>query len=256
MDNDSKLIFEGYKDQLITEGWAKLLMSLLAPIAAYVAGKSKMTSSLSEKIKNATDGLVDIEGIMGSPPVQFAAVFDPTGLTQWPNVEKAIKNYEDDPSSENKFLLWLSLFGTIPVIGRFRELMRGVKSSKELSLYAGFFTRFAVTILDKKMSSVFSNPKFQINVIRYINSSPEKTKRIIVSFLSLFGVKWTASALGAGVMTTSSLGSEASTNTGTKENPTTFAFSDIPNSNTVNKSDFIGKVFKNEEDGKYYRITE
>jgi hypothetical protein len=260
-DYDSKLIFESYKDQLITEAWGALLIPLLAPIGAYVAGKYELTSSFTEKIKESTNGLVDIDGLMGLLPIQIASLFDPTGVTQWPNVEKAIKEYEKEPSSWNKFSLYLSLFATIPVIGRLKILMRGVGSSRDLSLYAGTFTKFFVNILDKKMSSIFSDPKFQATVIRYINNSPEKTKRIIVSFLSLFGAKWALSALGAGTMVAASgaekqIDTDSNVTKGSSENPINVKFSDIPNSATKNKSDYVDKVFLNDKDGKYYKITE
>lgn len=104
-DDDAKLIFENYKEQLITEAWGTLLIPLLAPIGAYIAGKYELTSSFTEKLKESTNGLVDIDGLMGLLPIQIASLFDPTGITQWPNVEKAIKEYEKDPSSSNKFSL-------------------------------------------------------------------------------------------------------------------------------------------------------
>lgn len=271
-DNDSKLIFENYKNQLINEGFVALLLPLLPAIAAYIAGKYELTSAFTKKIKEATNGLLDIDSILELPPVQLATLFDPTGVTQWPNVEKAIKEYEQDPSSENKFLLYLSVFATIPVLGRLKILLRGAKSSRELSLYAGTFTKFLVNILDKKTASIFADPKFQRAVMLYINNSPERVRRIIVSFLSLFGVKWAGSAIGAGTLTAASSNetspeAEASpksqspvsstTEAGNSEqNPIPYKFSDIPNSSTKNKQDYIGKTFQNDKDGKYYIIVQ
>ena len=222
-DKDSKLIFEGYKNQLLNEGFVALLLPLLPAIGAYISGKYELTSAFTSKIKEATNGLIDIDAILELPPVQFATLFDPTGATHWPNVEKAIKAYEEDPSSSNKFTLYLSVFATIPVIGRLSILLRGAKSSRQLSLYAGTFTKFLVNILDKQTAKIFADPKFQRAVMLYMSNSPEKVRKTIVAFLSLFGVKWAASAAGAGILTSANSTSE--TSPVTKDNVKEFSIS-------------------------------
>jgi len=210
MNKDCELIFENYKNnvQLINEAVPlALLAAIAAPIAGYFSGKYSLTSDFMESIKRSTDGLIDLQGILEHPIGEFLSCLDPTGITSWPDVEKNLKKYQSDPSDENKFELLLSIFFSIPMIGRLKVLKVAWKGGSAISAASknAYVFKGIMAIIQKILNIIFSKPEFINGFKTIFKSSPKNMQEILVAVLGAIGARTLLAHVGANVaMSTSS----------------------------------------------------
>lgn len=58
-----------------------------------------------------------------------ASVFDPTGISSWPDFARAVSSYRSDPTKLNAVFLMISFTACIPVFGKFATVPRLAKAT-------------------------------------------------------------------------------------------------------------------------------
>jgi len=210
MDRDSQLIFENYKKdvQLINEAVPVLaiLAAIAAPLAAVASGNYGLTTEFMKSVKRSSNGLIDLEGLLEHPVGQFLSIFDPTGITNWPDVEKNLARYKADPSEENKFELYLSIFFSIPMIGKLK-ILKAAWAGKSAIAAAGknsYILKALMAVIEKILNIIFSKPEFKKGFGKIFRSSPEPMKQILVAILGILGARSVLANVGANVLTSAS----------------------------------------------------
>jgi hypothetical protein len=210
MDRDAQLIFENYKKdvQLINEAVPVLaiLAAIAAPIAAVASGNYGLTTEFMKSVKRSSNGLIDLEGLLEHPVGQFLSIFDPTGLTNWPEVEKNVAKYKADPSDENKFELYLSVFFSIPMIGKLK-ILKSAWAGKSAIAAAGknaYILKALMAVIEKILNTIFSKPEFKKGFGKIFRSSPEPIKQTLVAILGILGARSLLANVGANVLTSAS----------------------------------------------------
>jgi hypothetical protein len=210
-DKDSYLIYENYKQNvkkeiLLNEAVPLVILgAIAAPLLAYLSGKYGFTKDFMNTVKEASDGLIDLEAIFEHPVVDFASCFDPTGVTRWPAVQESFEKYEADPSEHNKFWLAFNIFSTIPLIGRLSVLFKGVTGgvgvAQNAAKYLNILEKFFSFIFGKLFEKLFSNPTFVSLLKKYFSASPKQVQQLMIGVLSVFSRKY-ATAIAAGYVAT------------------------------------------------------
>ena len=115
-------------------GRYKLLMTLAKRAVDDKSGK--LAKALSDKIgKEVRSGVTgttpgaDFASEITSEMYEIVTFFDPTGMTEYPNVQAAHLAYEENPTEENWTALMLAIFIALPAIGRAGKLVKGTKEA-------------------------------------------------------------------------------------------------------------------------------
>lgn len=207
MNKDSKLIYEAYKknndvqqiDEAVPVVVGFALKALIPVLAAYISGKTGLTSYVVNLFTRATG--IPLQGILDFPVVGWLKILDPTGLTYWPDVEKAIKAYEANPSDENKVEMYTTMFMAIPVVKYLSPALKWAKTGRTGGL--GVVLKFFTTTVDNLLKKVFSSSSVKPLITRYWKSYSNQQRRTIVAFFTVMGLRSTiAEMLG---LTTSDL---------------------------------------------------
>lgn len=199
-DKDSQLIFENYeKKVLINEAVPVLLIAgLLAPIAAYLSSKIGLTDAFTDFIKRETKGLVDIEEWSKTIPYSLVSAIDITGISSWPVVDDAIKAYEKNPTSENKYKLWVSVFYAVPVLGKFGAFVKACEGSKVAVKALPLVWRFGIRLCEKFLLPILNSNAVKTAILKMVSKSGSKMiANILTNVLGILGVRWITKGLMA-----------------------------------------------------------
>ena len=88
------------------------------------------TEGLIDKVKNISQD--DIDKINNSWLATGVKLFDPTGITSWYDVKRAIDDYKENPKNPmNSINLTTEIIGAIPVIGKAAKGVKAMKAVKK-----------------------------------------------------------------------------------------------------------------------------
>jgi hypothetical protein len=205
MDKDAKLIFESYYNDRVVLNEAVpviLIASLLAPIAAYVSGKTGLTDQLMLFLKRSTKGFVDLQEWEKTTPYQIASFFDISGISSWPTVSRRIEEYEKNPTDETKFELWLSVFYALPFLGKFKVLINSAKGSSQASKALPLIYKFGIKLIEKFLRPLLESDVVKSAILKFYTKSQSKTvQNTIINFLGIVGVRWATKSFFASTAT-------------------------------------------------------
>lgn len=274
MHRDNKIILERY-NTLLNEAVPLLLLGLAAPLAAYMAGKTGITPLLNDTFRKSFG--FDINEILNIPGVNLIKYLEPTGVTNWPDVDKFTRIYDADPTDANLWKLYEAMFYAVPIIGKYTKALIGLKSGGKWAL--GMFSKFGVLAVRNSLRAIFVVPAFRRKLLKYLTYKQNlQYNRAIsavlgVSLTRMLGIRFAAT--GAVTLTDDAKALLNSSETpfsgntpaqlptqdaptpagaqGTQDNPIRMQFDDIPNSGSVDKDSF--KQGNYEINGKFYYIT-
>lgn len=277
MDKDSKLIFEKYSNtQLINEALPAVLIAIGAPLLAYVSGKTGVTDYVLNVFKKSFG--FDIEAFLNLPGINLIKYLEPTGITNWPEVDKYQNLYDQNPSDENLWKLYEAMFYTVPIIGKYAK---GLKFFTSGSRELGMFSRIGVTIVRKALETVLKNPTVRYRLLKLFTTSTvlKYNRRISVvlgvslsrmlgiRFLSTGAVELTedgkkfmedfAKKLGETPYSNEPQDQTMSSTGSTKDDPIHVTWSQFSKGDTtINKDEYIGKIFQDKNNQLFYRIVD
>lgn len=274
MHRENKIILERY-NIVLNEAVPLLALAVVAPLAAYMAGKTGITSFLNDTFRKSFG--FDINEILNIPGVNLIKYFEPTGVTNWPDVDKFTRIYEADPTDENLWKLYEAMFYTVPVVGKYSKALIGLKSGGKWAL--GMFSKFGVLAVRNSLRAIFVVPAFRRKLLQHLTYKQNlQYNRLIsavlgVSLTRMLGIRFAAT--GAVTLTDEAKALLNSNETpfsgntpaqlpnqdaptsasaqGTQDNPIRMQFEDIPNSDNINKDSF--KEGNYEINGVWYYIT-
>lgn len=152
-DKDSKLIFEGYRDEiLIKEAGPLLAIPFIAPLLAIFFAKAGWTRYIMDISKKYFG--VDLDEFSDSFAGAFVRFFDITGISSWASLQKVQEAYDKNPNDWDTNVEWWSqFFGTIPLFGK---LLKGITAILPKGPLALNFLRkvFYYVSKDKQMQNI------------------------------------------------------------------------------------------------------
>jgi hypothetical protein len=187
MDRESKLIFESYQKNTINEAIpavGAIAGFLSAPLLAYLSAKFGITESVLSTLKRLG---IDVEGILNLPVINLVKYLEPSGLTNWPDVNRLNKAYEENPTEENLWRLFEALFYTIPIVGKYgKGVVFLAKGSKELN----FFYRLGIAGVRWSIMQSLKIPSVRLQVFKLTLKSGKPVIAILSSVLGVAGMRF------------------------------------------------------------------
>jgi hypothetical protein len=190
MRYEDTIIYESYRHstlnnnkEIINEGFfVPLLLVIGAPLMAWAGGKTGLTDKVAEIFEKAF-GFNPID-FLNIPGVNLVKWIEPTGVTNWGDVAKFQKLYDENPTEENKWKLYEALFYTIPVVGKYSKVLAGISRSGRSGFKAvPWLYRFPVMMINRALEKAFANPKVRAFVIKAFRKQPANVQRTIAGVL-------------------------------------------------------------------------
>ena len=127
-DKDSKLIFEGYKKEILFKEAAPAValaaFPLVAPLLAILFAKTGWTREIMDFFKKYLK--IDLDQFSESVGGALTRFFDPTGISSWVSLQKVQEAYDKDPNNwETEVEWWSQVIGTLPLWGK---LIKGIST--------------------------------------------------------------------------------------------------------------------------------
>lgn len=278
MDKESKLIFEKYSNnQLVNEAApALVLAAIAAPLLAYVSGKTGVTDYVNKVFAKSFG--IDLISFLNLPGVNLIKYLEPTGITNWPDVDKFTEIYEQNPTDENLWKLYEALFYSFPIVGKYAKGIKGLTAgSKEL----GILSRVGITVVRKAIELALRNPNVRYKLLKYLTTSQVlKYNKLIsvvlgVSLARMLGIRFLATGavmltedgkkfieefakkIGETPFTDESQDATMSEPGSSKEDPIFVNWSQFSKGDTsLNKDEYVGKVYQSKSNQLYYKIVD
>jgi hypothetical protein len=164
---------------------------------AWASGKTGLTDKVAQIFEKAF-GFNPID-FLNIPGVNLVKWIEPTGVTNWGDVAKFQRIYDSNPTEENKWKLYEALFYTIPVVGKYSKVIAGASRTGLSGSFKAvpWLYRFPVMMINRALSSAFSNPKVKAFVLRAFSKQPVDVQRTIAavlgaSLMRMLGIRFAA----------------------------------------------------------------